>query len=313
MAKVRVLTEAERQPGTTHATDALSLARRLPRIAIEARRIAATAAHGIHGRRQAGPGEAFWQYRSFTFGEPANRVDWRRSARDDRYYVREREWEAAHTIWMWMDRSPSMGFASSLAQAPKIERALVLGLALADVLVRGGERVGHLGLTNPIASRSIVDRFCEAIASDRTPPADLPPVQPLPALTEAVLIGDFLTPAAGLRAAIEGLSARGARGHVLVVADPVEETFPFEGQAVLADVEGPQTLRVGDAGSFRDTYLERIREHRLAIREACARRGWSFAVHRTDRPASEAILALAGRITDRGAGSPAPAGAAGGR
>ena len=305
MAKVRVLGEAERRPGVTHATDALSLARRLPRIAIEARRIAATASHGIHGRRQAGTGEAFWQYRNFSFGEPANRVDWRRSARDDRYYVREREWEAAHTVWMWIDRSPSMGFGSSLSQAPKIERALVLGLALADVLVRGGERVGHLGLTHPIASRSIVDRFCEAIAADRTAAPDLPPSQPLPALTEAVLIGDFLTPASGLRATVEGLSARGARGHVLVVADPVEETFPFEGQAVLADVEGPQTLRVGDAGSFRDTYLERMREHRLALREACSRRGWSFAVHRTDRPASEAILALAGRISDRGAG-PAP-------
>lgn len=310
-AKVRVLGEAERRPGLDQATGALDLARRLPRIAIEARRIATTAAHGIHGRRQAGPGEAFWQYRPFTFGEPAHRVDWRRSARDDRYYVREREWEAAHTIWLWIDRSASMGFASSLAQAPKVERALVLGLALADVLVRGGERVGHLGLTNPLASRGIVDRLCEAIVTDRAEAPDLPPPRPLPALTEAVLIGDFLTPANRVRETIETIAGRGARGHLLLVADPVEETFPFEGQAVLADLEGPQTLRVGDAGSFRDLYLARMREHRLALREACARRGWSFAVHRTDRPASEALLALAGRIADRGAGA-APARAAGG-
>src|SRR3954451_11278065 len=116
MIKVRVLDQTERTGGAREAPDALDLARRLPRIAIEARRIAATAAHGIHGRRQAGPGEAFWQYRPFTFGEPAHRVDWRRSARDDRYYVREREWEAAHTIWLWIDRSASMAYASSLAQ-----------------------------------------------------------------------------------------------------------------------------------------------------------------------------------------------------
>lgn len=310
MAKVRVLGETERRPGAPEATEALDLARRLPRIAIEARRIAATAAHGIHGRRRAGPGEAFWQYRSFTFGEPAHRVDWRRSARDDRYYVREREWEAAHTIWLWVDRSPSMAFVSSLAQSSKIERALVLGLALADLMVRGGERVGHLGLTHPAASRNIVDRLCGAIAADRAAPADLPPIQPLPAMTEAVLIGDFLTPAARVRAAIESLAGRGARGHVVLVADPVEETFPFEGQAVLADVEGPETLRVGDAASFRDLYLARMAEHRAALREACARRGWSFAIHRTDRPASEPLLALAARIGDRGAGL-APARVAG--
>jgi uncharacterized protein (DUF58 family) len=301
MVRVRVLDEAQRRAGPRQAVDALDLARRLPRIVIEARRIAATAAHGIHGRRQAGTGEAFWQFRHFTPGEPANRVDWRRSARDDRYYVREREWEAAHTVWLWMDRSASMGFASALAQAPKVERALVLGLALADVLVRGGERVGHFGLTNPIASRAIVDKLAEALAADRAP-ADLPPSVPLPPLTEAVLIGDFLTPAPRVRDTIERIAARGARGHVLMIADPVEETFPFEGQAVLADLEGPSTLRVGDAASFRSQYLERIASHRAAVREACMRRGWSFAIHRTDRPASEALLALASRIADQGAG-----------
>jgi uncharacterized protein (DUF58 family) len=302
MIKVRVLDGTERTAGPRQATDALDLARRLPRIVIEARRIAATAAHGIHGRRQAGTGEAFWQFRHFTPGEPANRVDWRRSARDDHYYVREREWEAAHTVWVWTDRSASMAYASSLAQVPKVERAVVLGLALADVLVRGGERVGHLGLTTPVASRGIVDRLAEALASDKTA-TDLPPALPLAPLTEAVLIGDFLTPAPRIRETIERISGRGARGHVLMIADPVEETFPFEGQAVLADLEGPSTLRVGDAASFRSQYLERIASHRAAVRDACMRRGWSFAIHRTDRPASEALLSLANRIAGQGAGN----------
>ncbi|MCP8936998.1 DUF58 domain-containing protein [Alsobacter sp. SYSU M60028] len=311
MIKVRVLDRQEAKAGPRQATDALDLARRLPRIVIEARRIAATAAHGIHGRRQAGPGEAFWQFRAFTPGEPANRIDWRRSARDDRHYVREREWEAAHTIWLWIDRSASMGFSSSLALAPKVERALVLGLALADVLVRGGERVGLMGLSNPAATRAIVDKLAEALAADRAP-QDLPPAMPLPPLTEAVLIGDFLSPATKVREAIERIAARGARGHLVLVVDPVEETFPFEGQAVLADLEGPDTLRVGDAGSFRAMYLERMAAHREALRDACARRGWTLTIHRTDRPASEALLTLARRIADRGGAGVGPVLAAGG-
>ena len=303
MVKVRVLGAAERAVGTRHATGALDLARRLPRLAIEARRIAATAAHGIHGRRQAGSGEAFWQFRAFVPGEPAHRVDWRRSARDEeRYYVREREWEAAHTVWLWIDRSPSMGYASALSQAPKIDRAIVLGLALADLLVRGGERVGHIGLTNPVASRSIVDRIAEALAADQTPPADLPTPLPLAPLTEAVLISDFLTPAGRVQDTIERMAARGAGGHLVMVLDPVEETFPFEGQAVLADVESSQTLRVGDAGAFGALVRQRLQAHRQALKDACARRGWTFAVHRTDRPASEALLSLAARIAERDAG-----------
>jgi uncharacterized protein (DUF58 family) len=309
MATVRVLQEGERKVGLRHATGALDLARRLPRLAIEARRIAATAAHGIHGRRQAGTGETFWQFRPFVWGEPANRVDWRRSARDDRHYVREREWEAAHTVWLWIDRSPSMAFASDLAQAPKLDRAIVLGLAVADLLVRGGERVGHMGLTTPLASRAIVDKLAEAIATDPHTPSDLPPPLALEPLTEAILVSDFLTPVDEVRAAIERLASRGARGHVVMVVDPVEETFPFEGQAELIDLEGPDRMRVGDAGSFRKLYVERMGAHRMGVQEACRRRCWSFSVHRTDRPASEALLAVATRIAAKEGttGSPASA------
>src|SRR5215208_1177722 len=166
MARTRVLPPSARSPGRQQVFDALSLASRMPRLILEARRVAATLSHGIHGRRRAGQGESFWQFRPFVAGEAAQRVDWRRSARDDRLYVREREWETAHTIWFWIDRSPSMAFASDLAQAPKIERALVLGLALADAFVEGGERVGLLGLMPARASRQITEKIAEALVSD---------------------------------------------------------------------------------------------------------------------------------------------------
>src|SRR5690242_12998473 len=123
------------------AGSARTLASSMPRLILEARRVAASIIHGLHGRRRAGPGENFWQYRRFTSGEPAAAVDWRRSARDDHLYVREREWEASHTIWLWPDRSPSMEFAQG-SEWSKLDRALVVSFALAEVLVQGGERVG---------------------------------------------------------------------------------------------------------------------------------------------------------------------------
>src|ERR1700751_5596004 len=128
-----------------------SLAASLPRLVLEARRIAANVIHGLHGRRRAGSGESFWQYRRFVSGEPAQRVDWRRSARDDHLYVREQEWEAAHTVWLWPDRSPSMAFASRQARDSKLERTLIVTFALAELLVAGGERVGIPGLMSPTA------------------------------------------------------------------------------------------------------------------------------------------------------------------
>ena len=117
----------------------------MPRLILESRKIAATVIHGLHGRKRAGSGENFWQFRRFVSGEEARRIDWRRSARDDHLYVREREWEAAHTIWIWPDRSPSMAFASRLARESKLDRTLIVAFALAEVLVEAGERVGMPG------------------------------------------------------------------------------------------------------------------------------------------------------------------------
>src|SRR3974390_2174063 len=143
-----------------------TLAASMPRLILEARRVAATVIHGLHARRRAGPGENFWQYRRFVSGEPASRVDWRRSARDDHLYVREQEWEAAHTVWIWPDRSPSMYFASPLVRETKLYRTLVIALALAEILVEGGERVGIPGLMRPTGSRNIIERIEQEILTN---------------------------------------------------------------------------------------------------------------------------------------------------
>ncbi len=293
MARVRVLPEASRAPGRPETGEALALSDRLPRLVLEARRVAAALSHGIHGRRRAGPGESFWQFRPFVTGESASRVDWRRSARDDRLYVREREWETSHSIWLWIDRSASMGFASTLAQAPKIERALVLGLAMAEAFVEAGERVGLLGLLPARASRRISERLAEVIAADRGAlDEDLPPGAPLRRSDEALVVGDFLSPLDEIAANVASISANGARGHLVMIVDPVEETFPFQGQAELRDLEAGISLRIGDAASWRAAYRERIARHRNGVQAIARQRGWTLTIHRTDRPASEAALRL---------------------
>ena len=299
MEKVRVLDSSERVAGPAHQFGALDLARRLPNLTVTARQVAATVMHGVHGRRRAGVGETFWQFRPYVMGEPTSRIDWRRSARDDHVYVREREQEAAHTVWIWLDRSPSMAYVSSLALQSKIDRALVVGLAAADLLVRGGERVGLLGLTRPIASRDIVDRLADALADDssgRADPEELPISEPLAPRTQALLIGDFLSAPERVAATLRALASRGAVGHLLVVSDPVEDTFPFAGHTEFLDVDSSARLRVGRAESLRADYARRLAAHRDALRAASSAWGWSCLLHRTDRPASEALLALRMRL-----------------
>jgi uncharacterized protein (DUF58 family) len=269
-----------------------SLAVSMPRLVLEARRIAATVIHGLHGRRRAGSGENFWQYRRFVSGEAAQRVDWRRSARDDLLYVREQEWEAAHTVWLWSDRSASMAFASKDARDSKLERAIVLSFALAELLVAGGERVGIPGLMRPSASRGIIDRMAQVLLHDVSTRDSLPPGFVPASLAEVVVLSDFWSPRDEIAAMVAGLSAAGARGVLLQIVDPAEETFPYSGRVEFTEPEGAGTIVAGRAQNWKNDYTARLERHRNEIRAETARRGWLFSTHRTDRSAAELLLYL---------------------
>ena len=289
---------------TRRATgDARSLAASMPRLILEARRVAATIIHGLHGRRRAGTGENFWQFRRFVSGEPASNVDWRRSARDDHLYVREHEWEAAHTVWIWADRSPSMLFASALASETKLDRALVVAFALAEVLVEGGERVGIPGLMRASASRNIVEKMAETIVHDPTARASLPPTFSPSPLSEVVVLSDLWSPVEDVHRTLAQLSATGANGHVVQIVDPAEETFPYSGRVQFLEPEDGGSITAGRAEMWRADYEARIARHRAEIRAETERLGWTFVIHRTDRPASELLLALHGRMGAGGAGT----------
>src|ERR1700760_3298789 len=192
-----------------------TLAATMPRLILEARRVAATVIHGLHGRRRASSGENFWQYRRFVSGEAASRVDWRRSARDDHLYVREQEWEAAHTVWIWPDRSPSMVFVSNLAEAKRLERSLVSAMALAEVVVEGGERIGIPGLLRPTASRNVVEKIAQAIIHDSAERSSLPPSFSPSPLAETIVLSDLWSPVGRVQEMIAQLSATGAPGHIV--------------------------------------------------------------------------------------------------
>ena len=294
---------------TQHASgEARSLAETMPRLILEARRIAATVIHGLHGRRRAGPGENFWQYRRFLSGEPARRVDWRRSARDGILFVREQEWEAAHTVWIWADRSPSMKFTSHLAQESKLDRTMVIAFALAEVLVQAGERVGMPGLMRPTGSRNVLDKMANAIVHDVTERASVPPLFAPSGLSEIVVVSDLWSPIAEVHRMLSQLSSTGAHGHVVQVVDPAEETFPYSGRVEFIEPEGGESITAGRAEAWKAEYDTRVARHRSEIRTDTDKLGWSFAIHRTDRPATELLLALHARMS-----APPPGAVVGGR
>jgi uncharacterized protein (DUF58 family) len=283
--------------------EAHGVAERLPDLLVEAMRVSVTVAHGIHGRRRAGPGETFWQFRQFQSSDAATLIDWRRSASSDHLYVREREWEAAHTIWLWPDLSPSMGFRSHIAKVTKRDRALVLMLAAAELLVRGGERVALLGLSKPTASRKATTKLAEILAMNATAPAlkeGLPPAAHLSRYCGVILFSDFLDPITAISERINFLAHNRVSGHLIQVMDPAEETLPYEGRTEFLGIEGDGRWVADRAEALRAQYQAKLRAHRASLEDVARRIGWSFLVHHTDRPAAEPLLTLIMRLQNSG-------------
>lgn len=292
---------------TLHTPDTLrhrseTVASMLPALMVAAEHLAATVLLGVHGRRRAGMGDEFWQYRSAEAGDSYRAIDWRRSARADSAFVRETEWQAAQALMLGVDDSASMGFSGGRGRPSKLRRAQTLAMALAILAVRGGERVGLTGLDEPPkGGKAQLLRMAQALM-DPVNPEDYGSPRPreLPSGSRAVFLSDFLGPIEALETALTTAADRGVKGALIQVLDPDEEAFPFDGRTVFESMRGTLRFETLKARGLREAYLGRLAERRDRLALLARRTGWQFTVHHTGQAAEPALLWLY-RALDRGA------------
>ena len=268
-----------------------SAARALPPLLVDAERIAATVIIGDHGRKRAGPGESFWQYRPYSFGDSTQRIDWHKSARSDRVYIRENEWEAANTLWLWSSSSVSMDFRSARASLSKRERAQLLAMAAGVLAVRAHERIGAIGAPYaPDHSRGALIRVANwFLEGDGNA---LPVFNRMPRFSSALLVSDFFDKPDDIARAITPMASAGIHGHLVQVVDMAEETLPYAGRVEFQEMAGPLKFLSAKTETLRGAYAERLAAHRAALRDLCSRIGWTFTIHRTDESPSHLLMLL---------------------
>lgn len=267
------------------------LGQSLPALLAEAEHLAATLMLGEHGRRRSGQGDEFWQYRPAHAGDTARSVDWRRSARSDAHFVREREWQAAQSVSLWVDQARSMAFSGSKDRPPKADRARLLALALAVLLLRGGERVGLAGAGQPKPGRSQVHVLAAMLETGEAA-ADygVPMVEGMVAHGRAVFLSDFLGNLEYLETALIVTADRGVKGVLVQVLDPVEEEFPFDGRTIFESMGGTLRHETLKAGDLRGRYLARLAERKDRLAGLARAFGWHYHCHHTGSPAQSALL-----------------------
>ncbi len=272
-----------------HEADGLSAG--LPPLMVEADHLAASVSLGVHGRRRAGMGESFWQFRRYASHDSSAAIDWRQSAKSQHIFVREREWEAAQTVWFWRDASENMSFKSGAVS--KRARADLLLLALASLLVRGGERVGFTGMEGaPASSRLALTRMGRAMFASGS--EALPPQSPFARGNQLVWFSDFLDE--GVFDTMKRLSQQGVSGHLVRIIDPAEEDFPYSGRTRFESPRGGADEIFGRAERVRTAYRARFTAHGEEVASAATRLGWTCTVHRTDHAPQGSLIALLAAI-----------------
>ncbi|SDD78888.1 Protein of unknown function DUF58 [Paracoccus isoporae] len=272
----------------------------LPPLILTRGPVAATVAPGGHGLRRAGTGEDFWQYRPAHEGDTARAIDWRRSARGDAQFVRDRERQTARTAAIWIGRGAGMAYAGQgAAGETKQDRARLIGLSLALSMLRGGERVSLLGRApgggNVQAGQLSLDLAGQALLpgdGDAPDPAMARPGQVV------VLIDDFLVETPLLAQFLGNLSGFGSTAVLLQLLHPDEEEFPFGG-AVRFETAGGLRHDTRDAEGLRMAYRARLAARREDLSRMATQAGALFGTHDLGRPASEALIWLHGVLAAR--------------
>ena len=272
------------------------LSQNLPPMLVKAERIAATVVLGVHGRRRAGPGENFWQYRNYSFGDSTQHIDWHRSAKSDSVFIRDNEWEAANTLWLWSNAGARMDFKSHLANQSKRDTAQILLLAMASLATRAHERIGAIGgLHRATHGRLALLKLAEHCETQNNNP--LPKPTAMQRQSAAILISDFLDDRAHIKSALTPLAQSGVRGHIVQIADPAEETLPYDGRVEFLGLDLAQKFLAPKTESLRQRYVAAYQAHRESTRQLANRLGWSFTIHRTDQSLTQCLLALYAKVS----------------
>lgn len=272
----------------TLRAEAELIARQLPAVSLQV--AAANVMHpGAAGRKRAGSGEQFWQYRRYAQTDAADRIDWRRSARGDEYFVRETELESARTILFYSDANAGFNWGHASSKTTKVDRARTIMLALGILLGKSGERIGVLsGARPPSLGKSAADKLAEDLLRETQAESLQPPKsEGLP-----IIASDFYDGVNDWKARLAPIAGTCRSGVLLYVTDPVEHTFPYMGRTRFNRPGSTMQRIFGRAETVREDYLERLNAHQQNLQKLANGMGWSLVKHRTDEPAIHGAAAL---------------------
>jgi uncharacterized protein (DUF58 family) len=253
-----------------------------------------------------GAGLDFTDLREYAPGDDLRHIDWNVTARMDEPFVREYVEDREVTGWLLLDRSASMAFGPADRQKDLVMAEVAT--TLAQVLVRGGNRVGamlfdqHVDKTiRPAQGRDQVLRIAAELLKPPLHPNGSAPTDLAVLLRAAlgvvrrrslvVVVSDFIS-APGWEQPLAVL----ARRHDVVaiqVLDRREGELPRAGMIWIEDAEtGEQIFVDSDDEGFRSRLSAAAEQRQAELREAVRSAGTDLHTVTTDEDLVRALVRI---------------------
>lgn len=231
---------------------------------------------GARSARRAGAGDDFFEYRPYVFGDNAQKIDWRQSARSDDVLIREQDRLLPHRVYIFCDNSAAMQFNSRGNLPTKAYNAQLLLLSLSTLLTQGESEIMPLG---GVPRHYTLDELARHISTSEN---EMPETPDIKQRSHVIIISDFRQGAQAWKKIIGEFSGMGAFGSCIQLLDPMEHQFPLYGRVRLESAEDDDSMIISSADAVRPIYLARLAKEKNAMAELCHRFGWHWISLTTD-------------------------------
>lgn len=269
----RLITRAERD------------AAHLPDMQLRADKAAQSIFNADHNQHKTGTGEKFWQYREYIFGDRPQDIDWRQSAKGDRIYIRQKEWQTTQTALFWCQNNEAMQYHGNAKTPTKAEEAITISLALAKMVTRTGEQIALLdGRLRAGRNEKALNKLGETLCYPNNKALPNANIHDLPRHASLFLVGDFLSDPALVEKALKPLHGYVDNAVLVQVLDPAELTLPFSGHMVFRQSAEAQKYPITSVSSVRADYQSRVQSHIAALQDICRKFQWHYCLHESGTP-----------------------------
>ncbi len=253
---------------------------------------------GLHRSPYHGFSMEFAEYRAYAPGDDIRGIDWKVYARSDRFFVKKYEGDTNTQLYLLLDCSRSMGFASH--GVSKLDYARFLAASLAYLARRQKDAVGLMtfdsqvrGFTKARTRRgqyqALLHQLDEAEAGEKTDIAGA--VQQLANLTQKrsllVLISDFYEDPQAIGRVLRFFHLRGNDMLLFHLLDPAELEPPFASVSTLEDMESAEHQVYVPEGL--EAYRERLQAHVGELRRTASEMAIDYQVLNTEEPLDLAL------------------------